>query len=597
MKYLSTLLFIAVLFILNAILLFPQSAMINVQSRNLQSLNGKWAVIIDPLNVGEWRKVWEEKKPERKTDFFEYSFDGGPVLNVPGDFNSQLPELAYYEGVVWYKKIFTHTTQPGKRLFLHFGAVNYLASVYLNGKLIGNHEGGFTPFQFEITNLVVDGENTVIVKVDNPRLKDGIPGIGYDWFNYGGITRDVNLIETNETFIEDYFIQLKKNSFNEISGFIKLDGIKLLQTVSLNIPELNIAFKSKTNEKGYAQINFKAEPALWSFESPKLYRVIIQSETDTVVDEVGFRTIETKGTDIILNGKRIFLKGINIHEENPVTRTRAISLEDAQLLLGWAKDLGCNFVRLAHYPHNENTIKLAEKMGLMIWEEIPVYQHIDFAAAGVEEKINLMLDEMIKRDKNRCAVIIWSITNETYSSEVNRNNVLIKLANRCRELDSTRLISAALNTQEYRSNQIELLDPLYSYLDIMGINEYLGWYVPWQGKPKDVTWKFICNDKPVLITEYGGEALYGNNTGPKDEANYWNEDYQEQIYKDQIELFATNPNLAGVCPWILSDFRSLSRMNQLYQNGWNRKGLLSDKGEKKKAWFIMKNFYEGITDK
>lgn len=596
MKHTTKFIFSIFIFYLNIINSFPQSAMINVQSRSLQSLNGKWSVIIDPLNVGEWRKVWEEKIPKNKTDFFEYSFEGGPALNVPADFNSQLPELTYFEGVVWYKKTFTYNIHKEKRLFLHFGAVNYLTSVYLNGKLLGNHEGGFTPFQFEITNQVIDGENAVIVKVDNKRLPDGIPSTGYDWFNYGGITRDVNLIETNETFIEDYFIQLNKNSFEEISGFIKLDGQKASQNVSVNIPELSINYKVKTNDNGFTNIKFKAKPELWCYENPKLYKVIIQSETDTVVDEIGFRNIETKGSEIFLNGKKVFLKGINIHEENPITKTRAKSLEDAQLLLGWAKDLGCNFVRLAHYPHNEYTIKLAEKMGIMIWEEIPVYQHIEFAAIGVEEKINLMFDEMFKRDKNRCAVIIWSITNETYPSEKNRNDILIKLSNKCRQMDPTRLISAAMHTQKYISNQIELVDPLYPYLDVLGINEYIGWYVPWQGKPKDVTWKFNCSDKPVIITEFGGEALYGNNTGPKDEANYWNEDYQEQIYKDQIEMFATNPNLAGVCPWILADFRSLVRLNQLYQNGWNRKGLLSDKGEKKKAWFILKNYYDRIQN-
>ena len=202
--------------------IFAQSAMNNVSARHCTNLNGKWKVIIDPTGVGNWREVWKEKKPEKKTDFFEYSFEGGPVLNVPGDFNTQLPELTYFEGTVWYKKTFTSHIGKNKRLFLHFGAVNYLADVYINGNLLGSHEGGFTPFQFEITNEVKDGENTIVVKVNNQRLKDGIPGLGYDWFNYGGITRDVNLVETDNSYIEDYFIQLKKHSFNEVLGWICL---------------------------------------------------------------------------------------------------------------------------------------------------------------------------------------------------------------------------------------------------------------------------------------------------------------------------------------------------------------------------------------
>ena len=191
----------------NVYVLHAQSAMTNVYGRKTTNLNGEWKAIIDPTGIGDWRQVWTEKKPEKKTDFIEYSFDGGPVLQVPGDFNTQMPELAYMEGTVWYKKTFTCKKKDGTRLFIHFGAVNYIADVYLNGKHIGTHEGGFTPFQFEITNNAIEGENSLIVKANSQRKKDGLPGTGYDWFNYGGITRDVNLVETNASFIGDYFIQ------------------------------------------------------------------------------------------------------------------------------------------------------------------------------------------------------------------------------------------------------------------------------------------------------------------------------------------------------------------------------------------------------
>ena len=212
---------------------YAQSAMINVSARHCTNLNGKWQVIIDPAGAGDWRQVWKEKKPEKKTDFFEYSFEGGPVFNVPGDFNSQMTELKYFEGTVWYKKSFDYNPDKNKRLFLHFGAVNYLADVYLNGNLLGKHEGGFTPFQFEITNSVHYGENTIVVRVNNQRLKEGIPGLGFDWFNYGGITRDVNLVETDNSFISDYFIQLKKHSFNEVQGWVKLNGAHSRQNVEI----------------------------------------------------------------------------------------------------------------------------------------------------------------------------------------------------------------------------------------------------------------------------------------------------------------------------------------------------------------------------
>jgi beta-glucuronidase len=576
--------------------IFAQSAMTNVSARHCTSLNGKWQVIIDPIGAGDWRQVWQERKPVKKTDFFEYSFEGGPSLYVPGDFNSQLPELTYFEGTVWYKKIFHYHIHSGKRLFLHFAAVNYVADVYLNGNHIGGHEGGFTPFQFEMTNVVKEGDNTIVVRVNNQRLKDGIPGLGFDWFNYGGITRDVNLIETRDSFIEDYIIQLKKHSLTEVQGWIQLNGDVLSQKVIVKIPEAGVEFKTTSNAEGMAHVRFPAKFQLWSPENPKLYRVIIQCETDTVVDNIGFRCIQTNGAKILLNGKPVFLKGVNIHEENPLRAARAFSEPDALILLTWAKEVGCNFVRLAHYPHNEYTVKLAEKMGLMVWDEIPVYQHIEFAAPGVADKISVMLKEMIRRDRNRCGVFVWSIANETYPTTPGRDAVLIDIADQCRLQDSTRLVTTAICTQGYENNAFNVWDPLYRHFDIIAINEYLGWYTPWQGRPQDVKWKLVCDDKPIIISEFGGEALFGNQDGPADAAASWREEYQEGIYKDQIEMFGATPHLNGVCAWLLVDYRSLGRMHAVYQNGWNRKGLLSDRGDKKKAWYVLKAYYDGIKN-
>lgn len=569
-----------------------QTAMVNFQARNFESLNGKWKVIIDPTGIGNWRQVWQEKKPQKKTDFVEYSFEGGPELEVPGDFNTQMPELTYFEGTVWYKKQFSHTKREDKRLFLYFGAVNYVADVYLNSEKIGSHEGGFTPFQFEITNKVKEGNNTLIVKVNNQRKENGLPGVGYDWLNFGGITRDVGLIETNAVFIEDYFIQLKKGSLNNVLGWVQLNGAKAHQKITIKIPELNLNYKTKTDDKGFAKVEFSSKFTLWSPENPKLYKVVIESETDAVEDSIGFRSIEVKGSEILLNKKPIFLKAVNIHEENPFKGNRAFSKEDAGILLNAAKELGCNLVRLAHYPHSENMIKEAEKMGLMVWDELPIYQHIQFSDSLVPKKMETMLKEMVARDKNRAAVTIWSLSNETYSSTPNRNEALISLTQKCKAMDSTRLISHVINTQGYGNNTFTVRDSLYKYSDIISINEYIGWYIPWQGKPSNTKWEIDFPDKPVFISEFGGEALYGNNELPTDEASNWTEGYQEQIYKDQVKMFKTIPNLVGVCPWILFDYKSLGRMNQLYQNGYNRKGLLSEKGEKKKAWYVMKEYFK-----
>lgn len=569
-----------------------QVEMVDTHSRLLTHLDGQWNVILDPTGIGDWKQVWLEQKPEKKTDFVEHGFEGGPTLSVPGDFNSQMCELTFFEGTVWYRKQFEYLPKKDKRVFLRFDAVNNRAEVYFNGKPIGSHEGGFTPFQFEITDHVQAGTNRVVVKVNNNRQHNGIPGTGYDWMNYGGITREVVVVATNDIYISDYSIQLKKGSLNTVLGKIQLNGARSSQSIVIRIPEAKVKYKARTDQNGLARIEFKSVFELWSPENPKLYDVIIETERDTIRDQIGFRCIEVQGNRILLNKRPLFLKGVNIHEENPYTGARAFSREDALILLSAARDLGCNMVRLAHYPHSENMVREAEKMGLLVWDELPVYQHINFSDSSVPEKMENMLREMIRRDKNRCNVIIWSLSNETYPSTANRDNELIRLTTKCRQLDSTRLITHVINTQHYQNNTLNVWDPLYHHSDLVAINEYLGWYIPWQGKPSETRWNLVCPDKPLVISEFGGEALYGNPTGAPDEAASWSEDYQAVIYEKQVELFSTTPNLSGVFPWLLFDYRSLGRMHPVYQRGYNRKGLLSEKGEKKKAWDVMHNYFE-----
>lgn len=296
----------------------------------------------------------------------------------------------------------------------------------------------------------------------------------------------------------------------------------------------------------------------------------------------------------MLNGKPVFLRGVNIHEEIPQRKARAYSDTDARMLIDWAKELGCNFVRLVHYPHNEYTIKYAEEKGLMVWEEIPLYQGIDFPDTTVKLKAELMLKEVIKRDKNRCNVIFWSIANETSASK-ERDQTLIQLAKEVKTLDPTRMVTAAFNNVNRQGDKITLRDSVMKYLDVIGVNEYMGWYTDWQGQPEKVQWASEFN-KPMIISEFGGESVYGNKTDTVAKASAWSEEYVANIYRNQIKMFGSIPFLQGVCPWVLADFRSPYRMQSTYQKGWNRKGLLSDQGEKKKAWYVMQEYYQSLEN-
>ncbi|MBC7650744.1 MAG: beta-glucuronidase, partial [Deinococcales bacterium] len=535
----------------------------NIEGRHKISLNGQWEILIDPYENGFYdyrlkesdNGFFKNAKPKSKRELIEYDFVSTDYLNVPGDWNSQREKLNLYEGTIWYKKSFEYVIQNNKRQFLYFGACNYYSIVYLNGKKLGEHEGGFTPFSFEVTGQIKAKDNFIVVKVDNKRRADGVPTVNTDWFNYGGITRDVYLAETESNFIQDYSIQLAKGTSNNINGYISLNAYQPNQTVTLAIPELKINKQIAINKENKARFSLQANPTLWSPETPKLYDVFLVFNGDTLKDKIGFRTIETKGTDILLNGKSVFLKGICIHEEVPQRVGRANGYDDARMLLGWAKELGCNYVRLAHYPHNEAMLKVADELGLMVWSEIPVYWTIHYWDTAVLTKAKNQLEAEITQNKNRASIIIWSIANETPVSDA-RNTFLSTLCNYTKSLDSTRLLSAALErTRGKDNNTVALNDPLGEYLDVLGCNEYIGWY---EGKPEDCltkTWETIYN-KPMVISEFGGEALYGKH-GDKEEL--WNEESQADLYEYQLKMLSKIPFLKGMSPWILADFRSPRR--------------------------------------
>jgi len=569
----------------------------NVEGHKTISLDGVWKTIVDPFENGyyDYRRLplktgyGADKDVVDKSILQEYNFATDKTLFVPGDWNTQRTELYYYEGTVWYRNRFQYQVKEDKRVFLHFGAVNYEAIVFVNGKEIGQHIGGFTPFNFEVTGLLKTGENSVVVKVDNKRKLEAVPTINSDWWNYGGITRQVTLIETPATFVRDYYVQLKKGDKNTLNGWVQIDGKQLNKTVKVDIPELKITQQLTPDANGYASFEVKAKPTCWTPESPKLYTVNITVDDEVVADEIGFRTIETKGTQILLNGKQVFLRGICIHEEAAFRNGRAYSKEEDITLLQWAKDMGCNFVRLAHYPHNEQMIRQAERLGLMVWSEIPVYWTIQWSNPDTYKNAEAQLTDMITRDKNRANVIIWSIANETpHGAE--RLKFLTRLAEKARTLDPVRLVGAAMEKAEVKPGLMTVNDELSKVMDVLSFNQYVGWYDGLPEKCDRVNWTF-SEQKPVIISEFGGDAQFNLRGGKTDR---FTEDYQEDLYIRSVNMLKRIPGLAGTTPWILKDFRSPRRQLRDIQDDFNRKGLVSDKGEKKKAFFVMQKWYEEL---
>jgi beta-glucuronidase len=571
------------------------------------SFNGEWKSIIDPYETGFYDYRWEQRdrssNPSRSEAFFldvkpanpgervEYDYDLAPPLSVPGDWNTQRPELLYYEGTIWYRRTFVSgALAPDERAFVRFGAANYRADVYLNGAKLGVHVGGFTPFSFEVTKGVRAGTNSLVVKVDNKRSREGVPTLNTDWWNYGGLTREVKLVRTPAKFIAEHRLGLESEETKMLSGWAQLDGARAGETIELTIPELGQHLTAQTDAQGRATFRFAAPGLkLWSPAQPKLYAVTFASGASKVSEPIGFRTVRKRGKEILVNGHPVFLRGICIHEEFPVTGGgRVKSAPQAEQLLKWAKELNCNFVRLAHYPHNEAMTRLADQLGILVWSEVPVYWTIDWANPETYRNAEQQLSDMIRRDANRAAIIIWSLANETPVSAP-RTKFLSALAATARTLDSTRLLSAAMERHGKPGvpNVSVVEDPLAEVVDVLAFNQYVGWYDGLPEKCAKVTWKIPYN-KPVFVSEFGAGARHGLHG---DKSQRWTEEFQADLYAQTLPMLDRIDGLVGFSPWILMDFRSPRRVLTGVQDGFNRKGLLSDQGEKKQAFNILQEYY------
>lgn len=560
----------------------------NVEGRRTTSLDGTWNYIVCPM-IEKHASFYQDKAFDG-THFQSYNFDKAGTLLVPGDWNTQQEKLLYYEGNIWYRKKFDYHLTEGNRLFLHFGAVNYECVVYLNGQKLGGHVGGYTPFNFDITEFVREGENSLVMQVSNTRYADGVPQTIFDWWNFGGITRSVNLIETPKSFVRDYSIRLSKAKADHIEGWIQIDSAASGEQVTVSIPELKINRVVTCDATGKASFEIKARPECWTPEKPRFYSVRIRSAADEVNEPIAFRTIETKGNKILLNGKEIFLRGVNIHAQ--VYGRIARSKEDAYLLLNWAKELGCNFVRLAHYPHSEEMIRTAEQMGLLVMEEIPVYWGIQWNIPETYANAENQLKEVITRDRNRANVIFWSVANETRESP-ERNAFITKLVQCARNMDDQRLLTAALDgVKSIGPHTRTVSDKLVEVLDVLSFNQYIGWF---GGKPEDcdkIDWRFDY-DKPLIMTEFGASAPYGNHG---DKNQFFTEEYQERYYQHAVNMIKRISGLAGTCPWNLAEHRSPLRVLSDIEDGYSRAGLMSAYGQKKKAFYVMKAWYDEIID-
>ena len=574
------------------------------------SLDGTWTYSIDPYRdgvagfhgdpAGRGHARWEdvdvgEARAADPLALFEYDMDTAPRAELPASWLTHAPEMRHYQGLVWYQRRFDAVPRAGIRYFVRFGAANYAAEAWLNGQRLGRHEGGFTPFAFEVTGMLRERGNRLVVGVDSAHTERTVPPPVTDWETYGGITRTVRLIEVPETFVDDAWVRLTDDG--RIAVDVALDGSQAAGAiVELAIGELGVSQRATTGADGTARFDLPAPANLrrWSPESPALYDVTVTVGADRWRDRIGFRTVAVEGAQILLNGEPVFLRGISLHEEEiGADPTRRITPEAAHALLSRIKDgLHGNFARLAHYPHDEVMLRAADEMGLIVWSEIPVYWRIAWDDPETLAAARRMLAENILRDRNRASIALWSVGNETPESDA-RNVFMKRLIADVRALDPHRLVTAALiNTGHTNEGHpvMVLADSLASEVDVLAINTYNAWYT--SDRPADLArfeWRLPA-DRPLILSEFGADAKLGlRDSG---EPHKFSEDYQADYYRHTLAMAERITTLAGMSPWILKDFRSPRRQLGGVQDGWNRKGLISELGEPKLAFAVLADWYE-----
>jgi len=620
-----------------------------IDSRNLTSLNGEWSYIVDPMNNGLPESSFFGGFPKNKTqktgmELIEYNFETAAKISIPGAWNAADQQLLFYRGPVWLFKKFDYSKQGNQLTHIYFEGSNFTTKIFLNGQSVGEFKGGYVPFNFDITDYVKEGENILLVLTDNTLNKSTVPTNKTDWWPWGGLIGDVYLIETPQTFILNAFMQLDSETFDKALLKVQLSEPLQNSTVTITIPELKFQQSFLTDSLGTIAEEISFNPILWSPDNPKLYKVNISNSSDFITDQIGFRSIHINGQQIFLNGKQIKFKGISMHAEPIAEAGPAFSKNHFKKLLKTAKDLNTNFVRAAHYPYSRHLAKTADEIGLMLWEEVPVYWNIDWTNPETYTIAKNQISRLVQRDWNRSSVVVWSVANETPFSP-NRMDFLNNLIAEIKLNDETRLTTAALlsgsedqfkllvlalalqgNKSEWVNAKEKIIfksileqvnfaedssldfsisidDPLGESIDLISYNEYFGWYYVTffvdqmqveEGTLRRLMFEILEDikitsiyNKPIHISEFGAGAKYGT-TGNK----IWSEEYQANVYRHQLKMISNNPQIQGITPWILKDFRAMLRPLPGIQDFYNRKGLIDENGNKKEAFTVLQDFYD-----
>ncbi|WDE95229.1 glycoside hydrolase family 2 TIM barrel-domain containing protein [Lentisphaera profundi] len=552
-------------------------------------LNGTWKFNPDPYQRCRQQSWWKQEGDN--SGFFPcFNMDGMWDTQVPSTWKKEFEELKWYDGHANYARDFAVDEIPeGHEAFLCIDSATYRSEVYLNGEHVGNHEWAYSPFQFKVTDLLQEGNNRIFVLIDNFMQEDRVPGIRTDWNNDGGLTGSVRIIFVPKSYIENFRTQtvLEDDKVKiQVEIFAQSTEGETTLDYEFKIDELALSHKASAKVGEKEKFEFVLEPSqieLWDQENPKLYNTSIVTATEELNDEIGYREIKTEGEKILLNGEEIRLYGVAVHSEFPDTG-RVPTAEGIELMLEKARELGCNFLRCAHYPYAEEFGKAMDRAGMLWWEEVPVYWLPNVHQEPQLSKALGMMREAVLRDWNRASLIFWSVSNECAgdgtaagsNSDLTTGNYpyWTKACAQIRELDPSRLISSAdSGHRKTEANKdwtpdagdhfdTEMAkeswhpghpDEFYELMDVLGANLY----VSNPGDNPIATQKFVDMlkrfNKPLMITEFGSMSTTEETDRP--ETDLGHPVRHETILREAYATYHEHEEIVGYVPWALMDCR------------------------------------------
>ena len=594
-------------------MLYPKTTL----TRRRISMDGMWKFCLDEKAVGE-KEGWMDGIP------------GEEMIPVPASFQDFYTEkdIREYTGDFWYETdFFVPGEWEGREILLRFGAATHRASVYVNGILITEHEGGFLPFSAKVTTVVrYDSYNKVVVKVNNELTCTNIP-CGetitlpngkkmskpyFDFFNYAGLQRSVYLLALPGESIVDFDLDYAIHGKNaEVSYQIRTNGEHAVQLALFDAKGHCVAQKD-----GKEGVLYVENARLWQVRNAYLYRLRIRiMDGEELIDEyeqeIGIRTVKVEGTDILINGEPVYLKGFGKHEDSDIVG-RGFSIGIMKRDFELMKWIGANSFRTSHYPYSEEIYQMADREGFLIIDEVPavgMFQSLmNFMEASTGKQTAFFekettpvllkahlraIEEMIARDKNHPSVVAWSLLNEpetTNEAAVPYFKEVFDLANKLDMQKRPRTFALIMNSLPDTCK-------CYQFSDIIALNRYYGWYmkggyeisVAEELFRKEINaWKEKKLNKPFIFTEYGADTLASEHKLP---SVMWSQEYQDEYLKMTHEVFDSYDFIKGEQIWNFADFQTTEGIMRV--NG-NKKGVFTRQRQPKDIAYKLKERWENL---